>query len=243
LARIKHPIEAVPFDLEIHRSGKVRKMSKSILWIMVVLALLMGGCSSPLNNSSANGTVPSGNVLFTDDFSDPKSGWETWTEPSGSMVAYQNGGLRIFINEKQFDYWSRPGKRYVDIRVEVDAIKIGGPNDNDYGLICRYQDRDNFYAFLISSDGYGGILKVKDGKFQILGEKQLKYFDSIRQGEALNRLRGDCVGSELTLSVNGNKLLSQQDSDLQSGEIGVLAGTGEKPGADIFFDNFGAYKP
>ena len=212
------------------------------LILVFVLALLLTGCSaaSGLNASAA---VPAGSVLFKDDFSDPSSGWETWSEPSGSMVAYQNGGLRIYIAEKEFDYWSRPGKRVGDVQLEVDVIKLGGPDDNDFGLMCRYQDRDNFYAFLATSDGYAGILKVKDGQYNLISGKQMAYNESIRKGGSMNHLRADCNGSTLTLYTNGKQVLSVQDQDFKTGEIGVIAGTGSEPGADLYFDNFGAYKP
>lgn len=218
-------------------------MMLRLMSLFLVLAVSLSGCSSLAPDHNASAAVQSGGVLFKDDFSDPTSGWETWSEPSGSMVAYQNGGLRIFISEKQYDYWSRPGKRLADTRLEVDVIKIGGQNDNDFGIICRYQDRDNFYAGLLSSDGYSGILKVKDGKYQLLSGSHMSYSDSIRQGDAQNHLRLDCVGTSITLFANGKQVLSVQDGDFIAGEIGVFGGTGEKPGADLYFDNFWAYKP
>jgi hypothetical protein len=213
------------------------------LALLFGLMVLISGCSSFTGSQNVNAAVPSGNVLFKDDFSDPSSGWETWSEPSGSMVAYQNGGLRIFIAEKQFDYWSRPGKRMEDVHLEVDVIKLGGPDDNDFGLICRYQDRDNFYAFLASSDGYAGILKVKEGKYNILTGTQMTYSEAIGKGATQNHLRADCNGSTLSLSANGKKILDVQDTDFKTGEIGLIAGTGDTGGADLYFDNFWAYKP
>ena len=71
----------------------------------MILMVLLSACSSLSLDHNASAAVQSGNVLFMDDFSDPSSGWETWTEPSGSMVAYQNGGLRMYVAEKEFDYW------------------------------------------------------------------------------------------------------------------------------------------
>lgn len=211
--------------------------------LVLILTVLLTACSSLSLDQNPSAVVQSGNLLFKDDFSDPSSGWETWSEPSGSMVAYQNGGLRMFVAEKEFDYWSRPGKRVGDVKLEVDVIKLGGPNDNDFGLICRYQDRDNFYAFLASSDGYAGILKVKDGKYILISGKQMTYSESIRQGATQNHLGADCSGTTLTLHANGQKIMSVQDQDFKTGEIGLMAGTGETPGADLYFDNFGAYKP
>ncbi len=211
--------------------------------LVLALAIVIAGCSMKSLDQNANAAVQSGNILFKDDFSDPSSGWETWNEPSGSMVAYQNGGLRIYIAEKQYDFWSRPGKRVSNVRLEVDAIKLGGPDDNDFGLICRYQDRDNFYAFLASSDGYAGILKVKEGKYTAIGGSQMTYSESIRRGAAQNQLRADCNGLGLALYVNGQLVVEAMDQEFQTGEIGLIAGTGEIAGADLYFDNFKAYKP
>jgi len=211
--------------------------------LALALVIVLSACSLESLDQKANAAVQSGNILFKDDFSDPSSGWETWNEPSGSMVAYQNGGLRIFIAEKQYDFWSRPGKRVSDVRLEVDAIKLGGPDDNDFGLICRYQDRDNFYAFLASSDGYAGILKVKEGKYLVIGGPQMTYSESIRRGAAQNQLRADCSGRNLTFYVNGQKVLEAMDQEFKTGEIGLIAGTGESAGADLYFDNFKASKP
>ena len=158
-------------------------------------------------------------------------------------MAYSGGGLRILVREQQFDYWSRPGKRFEDVRLEVDAIKLDGPDDNDFGLICRYQNRDNFYAFLISSDGYAGVLKVKDGDYQVIHGNQMDFTASINKGSATNHLTGICLGSTLALYVNGKKAVHAMDLDFTSGEVGVIAGTNAQAGVDILFDNFVVLRP
>jgi len=33
------------------------------------------------------------------------------------------------------------------------------------------------------------------------------------------------------------------DDDFTSGDVGILAGSFDKPGSDIYFDNFVVYKP
>lgn len=211
--------------------------------VSLIIVWLMGLTACSGNSMGSFSGTPRPGAIFQDDFSDPNSGWETWSDSNGSSIGYQNGGLRILVKEKQFDYWSRPGKRFGDARIEVDAIKLAGPNDNDYGLICRYQDRNNFYAFLISSDGYGGILKVENGQYKVISGPQLTYSDSIRQGEALNHLQADCIGQSLVLSVNGQTIAQAMDSGFSAGEAGVIAGTNTTPGVDIFFDNFVVLKP
>jgi len=213
--------------------------SFSRIILLAMLFLTLAGCGA---GGSATGS-PRPDALLFDDFSDATSGWETWSDPNGSFVAYQNGGLRLLVKEKEFDYWSRPGKRFVDARIEVDAVKLAGPNDNDFGLICRYQDRNNFYAFLVSSDGYAGIVRVEDGKYRVISGAQLSYNQNIRQGDALNHLQADCIGQTLALKVNNQVVAQVQDGGLAAGEVGVIAGTNATPGVDIFFDNFVVSKP
>jgi hypothetical protein len=212
--------------------------------LLSIILLLLAACAGPAEGISSAGKTPAHpNSIYEDDFSNPASGWETWSDANGSFVAYQNDGLRILVKDSQFDYWSRPGKRFVDARVEVDAVKLAGPNDNDFGLICRYQDRNNFYAFLASSDGYVGILKVENGKYKVISGAELSYSSILHQNEALNHLQADCIGSSLALSINGQLAARAQDSSFSAGEVGVIAGTNATPAVDIFFDNFVVSKP
>jgi hypothetical protein len=217
----------------------VKQWIRMMAWIFIATSL--AACGAPGTGGGMSSLRP--NALFVDEFSDATSGWETWGDTNGSYVVYQNDGLRILVMEEQFDYWSLPGKRFVDARVEVDAVKLAGPNDNDFGLICRYQDKNNFYAFLISSDGYAGILKVDDGKYRLISGAQLSAAPQVRKGEALNHIQADCNGQTLALSVNGQPVMQVQDGGFAAGEVGVIAGTNASPGVDIFFDNFVVSKP
>lgn len=181
-------------------------------------------------------------VLFSDDFSDPGSGWDRLQTDEG-VTDYDRGGYRILVNKPQSDYWANPGRMFGDVRIEVDATKAGGPDDNDFGVICRYQDTGNFYYFVISSDGYFGILRILDGETQSLGADGLKKSDAILLGGARNQLRADCIGNQLTLSVNGQQVHTVSDPSFATGDVGLLAGTYEVPGTDIHFDNFVVYAP
>lgn len=219
-------------------------LPKMKIWIVLtVLASASLACSGvSLASSSIGNAVPNSQVLYQDDFSKSDSGWGTWKQDV-SEVSYQSGGLRVLIKEPHYDYWSRPGKRFADARLEVDATRLSGPENNDFGLICRYRNSDNFYAFVSSSDGYYGIVLVKDGQYQVLGSEQLQYSSTIRKGNATNHLRGECIGNTLTFSINKKPLMQVEDSTFKSGEVGVMAGSYDKPGVDILFDNFIVMKP
>ncbi len=184
----------------------------------------------------------SANILFSDDFSDPDSGWDRVQTDEG-LTDYDNGQYRIFVNQVQHDYWANPGRSFTDVQVEADPTKAAGPDDNDFGLICRYQDTENFYAFLISSDGYYAIMKYSGGSSEILGADAMLSTDAVNQGNATNHLRADCVGDSLSLYANGELLHSVTDADFASGDVGLIAGTFDAAGADILFDDFVVYQP
>jgi len=214
-----------------------------IRWILPLFACIILACSgSSLLPPQKLPATRSGQVLFLDDFSNPSSGWNTWND-NVSMVAYQDGILRFLINQPNCDYWSRPRKYFEDVRLEVDAARLAGPDNNDFGLICRFSDRDNFYAFLISSDGYAGIVRVQAGVYTVISGQNMQYNKLIQPGYVSHHLGADCVQSNLTLFINGERALEAQDFVHTAGEVGLMAGAYDQPGVDITFDNFVAKSP
>jgi hypothetical protein len=53
-----------------------------------------------------------------------------------------------------------------------------------------------------------------------------------------NRIKGDCVGTTLTLYVNDRKLIEVDDRELTSGGVGLAVES-----ADVIFDNFRVRAP
>ncbi len=211
-------------------------------WLLIAsaLALMMLGCKLTLPEPGNAGSP--GKVLFQDDFTDLSSGWNRVKATKGESD-YADGAYRIVVNEPNVDIWSKPGGDFRDVRMEVDAYKVGGDRDNRFGLICRAVDVNHFYTFIISSDGYYGIGIISGDEYRLLGAQALQPTDAIRKGSALNRIRADCVGDTLTMYVNEQELASVQDYTLTSGDVGLIAGTYDKPGTDILFDNFIVYQP
>lgn len=214
------------------------------LLLLAVILLTLTACNlTDKIRVSALTTVDAGSVLFYDDFSSSESGWTTLAKEEAE-IAYDREGLRFKINAPNYDYWSLPEMRFEDVTLAVETQKLGGPDDNDFGLICRYQDQFNFYALLISSDGYGGIVKVKEGQYTILNNQDgLEYGSMILTGSEMNQLRADCIADRLTLYVNHVPFLEVHDSDFAVGEVGLIAGSYSQAGVDILFDNYFVIKP
>jgi len=211
-------------------------------YLPAILFLLLSGLACSLSSDLPNGgevTTVSGGVLFRDDFSNETTGWPRVRSGEG-ITDYEDGAYRIYVNLDNQDFFGTPGLSLQrDVRVEVDATKVGGSDDNDFGILCRYQDNNNFYQLLISSDGYVGIVKYVGGSMQSIAAETLLENSAVNTENVQNHLRADCIGDTLTLYVNGQQASSAQDSSFMgSGEVGVFAGTYDNPGTDIRFDNF-----
>ena len=218
-------------------------MKKTLLPLLFVLLFATLACSISSNSSSANNDD---NILFQDDFSNTGSGWDS-AEWEDGLTDYRDGVYQMHVKAPSYDIWSNPGKNFDgNISVEVDATKIGGDDDNNFGLICRYTgdlDAPNYYYFNISSDGFAIIGKVTGGSQEYLSSEKMEPSDVIKQGNASNHLRADCVGSNLTFYVNNQKIATATDTAFTSGDVGLMAGTFDIPSTQINFDNFIVRKP
>jgi hypothetical protein len=220
------------------------RLQKEILSGILLLGLLFSltACDVPMRMRYQFNPPASGDLLLSDNFSE-KSTWEVWSD-TYSVVDYNSGGLRFFVNQPDFVYWSHPGDNFTDVKVVVEAVKISGPDDNSFGVMCRYKNRDNFYYAVISSDGYHGILKVLDGNHALISADQLQFSDVISQGNRqANQLMFECNGPNLALTVNDTRLAVAYDADLSWGSVGLIVGTYEEVGVDILFDDFEVLQP
>jgi hypothetical protein len=205
---------------------------------MLVPALT--ACAVPyLSSPSPN--VPSGSVLFQDDFSSPASGWNR-TKYDGGMMDYDGGAYRMLVNSLQTNLWSTPHRDFTNVRLEVDAGKLAGPDANRIGLVCR-SDGASYYFFIIGSDGYYGLGSFKGGHASLIGQTTMQPSTAIHTGTAINHLRLDCSGTTLSAFVNGVPVDQVNDEGLKHGDVGMLAGTFDEPGVDVVFDNFVALQP
>lgn len=209
-------------------------------WLTVLLVLSMTSlaCKYVLGDAP----VGSNRVIFDDDFSRTTSGWNRVTAPKGESN-YADGMYRIFVDEPNIDIWSLAGRDLSDVRIEVDAYKMGGDRNNRFGLICRATSPTSFYTLVVSSDGYYGIGIIDGQEYRLIGMDALQPTDAIHQGSALNHIRADCIGDTLTLYANGVKLAEVKDTTLPKGDVGLIAGTYDVPGTDIRFDDFTVYQP
>ncbi len=192
---------------------------------------------TPVPTSTPTQMPPTPSALFSDNFSSVNSGWGRYSGDDG-ITDYQDGAYRILVNDLNSYYWANPGYYFSDTVVDVDATKIGGSDNNDFGLICRHTDNQNFYFAVVASDGYYWVGKFLEGEEILLDANGVLTTDKVYSGYSTNHIRFVCEGPWLTLYVNDEILGSYNDYSFESGDVGLIAGSFGDSGVDISFDNF-----
>jgi len=208
-----------------------------LILLSLIFAACQGGDPDPCDE---------GGTLFNDEFSgETECGWASYSR-NGATSQIADGVLSLTTSQPGQIWWTNPGRSFDDVIVTADVQHVSGPQDNAFGLICRYQSSENFYIFLISSDGFYAIGKYQSGDNQVeylTGEGQYVASEAINQGPAQNTMRAGCVGNELTLTVNGELLATVTDPTFVTGDIGVGASTFEPGALVVNFDNVRVLAP
>ncbi len=153
-------------------------------------------------------------------------------------LGYSDGEFHISVYDKNTAAWSNPQlpRSLMDYVLEVDARRVSGPADNEYGVLVRYQEAsDDFYLFAVSSDGMYAVEQYHDGEWQVL----VKWAESaaVAEDAEVNHLRVVCQGTKMRFFVNGELLADVDDSSLGAGNIGLLASSADQAGVVVAFDN------
>jgi hypothetical protein len=193
------------------------------------------------------GQPPNPGDILSDDFSDNSSGWD---ESEGSKFEpwvrdYSGGQYRIYMTPPAEPLPSlRAGKAVKNGIVEVDAaLQSDDPGtDASWGVICRAQDKNNYYIFRISADKRPSIWRKVDDRYTPLFAKGSSS-DAVYGGKEINHLRADCIGSKLTFYVNNQKVAEVEDPTFTSGQVGLEAENAEGEPIEVAFDNYSVSSP
>lgn len=211
----------------------------------MIILVSITGCSAIQKIQFSQDKLPwnaSGDILLEDDFSDDTTGWEIVNNVY-ELKGYSSEGYLISINNQGGRSISTTGLQFVDVEIQVETRKLTGSNDTYLGVICRYQDSQNYYRFFVTPDGYAGIVKVVNGESSTLPRGKMSYNHDVQQNDATNLLEVSCVGNKLELRVNNKLAVSAEDDQLQKGDTGIFAETGQNGSGSFIFNNFIVTKP
>lgn len=179
-------------------------------------------------------------LTYEDDFSNPSSGWDDAFDRY-TTKQYGNNKYYIEITTSNLVAWGLANRSVADFRLEVDAAQEAGPNNNGYGILFRLQDRDNFYRFDISGDGFFLLSKFHDGEWVTLVPWTAS--SAVNVGQAANRLTVEAIGNQIRVYANDALLAEVEDDMSTEGNFGFFASTFSEPNLTISFDDIKLWTP
>ena len=175
---------------------------------------------------------------------------ETFDEPGNWRVDAEDPEVKGQVIDGVYDFrvladeltiWTTAGQNFTDGVYEVEATQVDGPDNNAFGMLFRVDDNeDNFYAFLISGDGYAWIGRYEEGIIgdPIVGEWWIESPAIIKGSNATNKLRVEAESANLKFFVNDQEIGRVTDTSFANGDIGLMARTLGIGGVHVQFDNF-----
>ena len=180
-------------------------------------------------------------MVYEDDFSDSFGGWDDAFD-AYTTKQYGNNRYQIEVTASNLVAWGLANRDVADFEIEVEARLEDGADENSYGVLFRFQDRENFYRFDISGDGFFLLSKFVNGEWITLVDWTESQF--INAGlDTNNILKVSAFGPNVTVWANGQQLTSVIDDSLEHGNFGFFAGTFNEPNVWVSYDNLKLWVP
>jgi hypothetical protein len=164
-----------------------------------------------------------------------EEGWVLSSDPVAN-VTVGDGVLTVHVISPGQIAWATTEAQWQNCTVSVNATQVGGPADNEYGVLLRMTDDSRFIAFSVSGDGYVRVARYDAGTWAVLGPDWTPS-EAVNQGEATNHLEVTAEGTQLTFRVNGELVHQTEDQEAGLGALGLYAGAFSEGDVIIAFDN------
>jgi hypothetical protein len=240
-------------------------------FLVLLLLIVLLAVAYLLNRLTANWhyvlPIEAGKVAYVATFDNLTDDWNLYQGRLNAGI--ENSVLRLQADDTNKKPFSVSKQFWGDVDFSVQASPVDGPINNGYGVIFRLQnkgntapDDDDFYLFLVSSDGYYQVVRSLDGQ-----QKELSNWIPSRlvnQGISVtNVLRVVALGNRFQFYINGQLVQlcvpddpngvstydernggckgtmvdTLEDATIPNGQIGVVIQTLDEPGVTVNFDN------
>ena len=170
---------------------------------------------APAPTQSQPEPQPESRDFFVEEFDSNfvEDDWQSFTLGTGesdNLVVEQQDDYMLFDlgDEDLYVYYMYAPYIYEDVSLTLSA-ENRGRNNNNVSLVCRMDEEGTqWYEFSVESGGVWFLYAV-DGGYNRLDNGGT---NALRQGREVNEYRMDCVGDEITMYVNDEKIKTVQDT-------------------------------
>ena len=184
---------------------------------------------------------------FSDDFSSNQFGWADRVGES-TQFSFEDGHYAIHIYEASYISWAYLPIEFEPSFVGFDAAVVPGQESGAYGVMCHYQDEDNYYFVSIDpgSKEYAIGYFAGGEVYELMQNLWMPSFYLNDSPNAVNNIQVACDPNMITLFIN-NQLEAQPQIETQYGGWAAIYGeTWKEIGPDgfkVLFDNLYAFIP
>jgi hypothetical protein len=189
----------------------------------------------PSATAAIAATTSTRTIPFTDDFTDPASGFAARQESDGS-IGYVNGRLELVVPAGVELYSPYRDLDERDLVISVRGSVTSGPPLTEMGVICRWQGEADFIAGVLRGDGMISLWRKSGGEV----ERWVDWEPApIRPSEpqTTRALQLTCRSDEIRFTVDGVEVATAQDPSPAAGTLALLAGLLEEGQATVAFDD------
>jgi hypothetical protein len=198
-----------------------------------VVGIAPGASAAPARSArAARAAVPTiaNPIAFTDNFDNGRTdGWSAVTEGHTDGPAHWRAtGGRLYQSSNVYggtlspSSLERPGTDFLAGSpgwTNVDfSVREKTWDDDEMGVVFRYQDRNNYYRFAMDRQHhYRRLVRKVNGQDTLLAQSSIGYATGTWYG-----MRVVAVGSDIRVLVNGTQIFHVTDASVKSGRIGIF---------------------
>ena len=180
-------------------------------------------------------------LLINENFSSNANGWPNFSANSNrdlGLAVIENGKYQLTpVQDSAYGVLAAPKQAHDGgVRLQSSFFMYAGLGAGGAGLVCRMQDKQNFYAFIVLGTGDWRIAKADQGKVTVLSQGKLG--SQVMAGAVDANMTAQCKGSQLTMSLAGRQVGSARDSRFNSGKSGLFVAAEQAAGTSASFDSF-----
>ena len=201
----------------------------------------------PTEMPSSSTSTPQTSRTYTEDFSTTNSAWpEVTTDNYKVGYSTMQSYFISLLQPNRLAYVIPPYHLPEPLTNVVVSVNVRpGLQDGGFGILCGFQDANNFYAVKVSGSQYS-IYKVLKGETTYLTDPQWKPADNIQNLDSNGyiNLLVNCMGSSIGVQINNfsQKIVMDDANSFPTGGVALFAASGTTKGYDsyntVVFDDF-----
>ena len=190
--------------------------------------------------------LPPPEILYSEDFSDPYSGWLTGTPADNLESTFQYlDGEYVMTRNKGIDNvnWALANQNFYDSVISVDVRHITG-DTNMTGPVIFWrvsQDYQSFYWLLVYGNGQFSVQKVDNGVPSVI--QAWGPSPAILRGQKVNHIDITSIGNLNTIYINGTQVATFTDYASLHGDVALGVTSTIQSEIEAAFDNLIVYSP